>query len=78
MDLERLAAVPEKGNDTNGISELEDGPREWIRRRLFHHPVKQQVTVRADADALAQFKSAGREYQFLMNAILRQAKLNAK
>jgi uncharacterized protein (DUF4415 family) len=35
--------------------------------------VKQQVTVRLDADVLVWLRSTGRRYQSRLNAILRQA-----
>jgi len=40
--------------------------------------VKKQITARVDADVLAWLKSDGKGYQSRMNAILRQAMLNAK
>ncbi len=77
-DLKRLAALPEEEIDTSDIPEMADGPREGMKRGLFYRPVKQQVTVRVDADVLAWLKSAGRGYQSRMNAILRQAMLGVK
>ena len=39
--------------------------------------MKQQVTVRVDADVLAWLRSTGRGYQSKLNDILRQAMLRA-
>ncbi|MDE0347407.1 MAG: BrnA antitoxin family protein [Boseongicola sp.] len=40
--------------------------------------MKKQITTRVDADVLVWLKSGGKGYQSRMNAILRQAMLNAK
>ena len=39
----------------------------------FYRPIKQQVTVRIDADVLAWLKSGGKGYQTRLNDVLRQA-----
>jgi uncharacterized protein (DUF4415 family) len=39
--------------------------------------VKQQVTVRVDADVLTWLRSTGRGYQSRLNEILRQAMMRA-
>lgn len=49
-----------------------------MRRPEHFRPVKQQITARVDADVLAWLKSQGKGYQSRMNAILRDAMLNAK
>jgi uncharacterized protein (DUF4415 family) len=40
--------------------------------------VKQQTSVRLDADVLAWLKSQGKGYQTRMNKILREAMLNER
>jgi len=34
--------------------------------------LKQQISLRVDADVLARFRSHGKKYQTYMNAVLRQ------
>ncbi|MEN8336316.1 BrnA antitoxin family protein, partial [Acinetobacter pittii] len=41
----------------------------------FYRPVKQQTSVRLDADVLAWLKAQGKGYQTRMNKILREAML---
>jgi uncharacterized protein (DUF4415 family) len=43
----------------------------------FYRPIKQQLTVRVDADVLEGFKSQGSGYQSRLNDILRSAMLGA-
>lgn len=38
----------------------------------FYRPLKQQVTLRIDADVLAWFKARGGKYQTAVNAALRE------
>lgn len=44
-------------------------------RGKFYRPIKQQLTVRIDADILAWLKSYGKGYQSRLNAILRSVML---
>jgi len=51
--------------------------RDWSRakRGLFYRPVKQQLTLRIDADVIAWFKNRAREdkrYQTNINHALRE------
>lgn len=46
--------------------------RAIVRKGLEPVPPKQQVTLRIDADVLAWFKSRGKGYQSLINALLRE------
>ena len=54
-ELEALAALPDERIDTGDIPEV----RDWsgAGRGLFYRPVKQQLTMRLDADIVAWFKS---------------------
>src|ERR1700687_410190 len=53
-ELAALAALPDKAIDTSDAPELLD----WsgAKRGLFYRPLKQQLTLRLDADVVAWFK----------------------
>ncbi len=72
--LERLKALPDDEIDTSDkpvILELKNA-----RRGAFYRPVKQQITLRVDADVVAWFKKHagenGRGYQTAINRALRE------
>lgn len=69
-ELARLAKKPDKAIDTSEIPELAD----WrgSERGRFYRPLKQQITLRLDADILAWFKSRADKYQTGINAALRE------
>lgn len=69
-ELMRLAEQPEAAIDTRDIPEVTD----WAgaERGRFYRPIKQQVTLRIDADVLAWFKTRGDKYQTRINAALRE------
>jgi uncharacterized protein (DUF4415 family) len=72
-ELKALAALPDEAIDTSDVPELPD----WsgAKRGLFYRPVKQQLTLRLDADVVAWFKSratAGEGYQMRINQALRE------
>jgi uncharacterized protein (DUF4415 family) len=69
-ELRRLAEQREETIDTSDISEVEDWSE--AQRGRFYRPVKQQVTLRIDADLLAWFRSKGDKYQTRINAALRE------
>ena len=75
-ELEALKALPEGQIDTSGIPPLTDAFWKNAVRNPFYRPVKQQVTVRVDADVLAWLRSSGPGYQSKLNDILRQAMLS--
>ena len=54
-ELKSLARLPEAAIDTSDAPEL----RDWsgAKRGLFYRPVKQQLTLRLDADVVAWFKN---------------------
>ena len=60
--------------DLSDISEITDWSNA-IRHGQFYRPVKQQTSVRLDADVLAWLKGQGKGYQTRMNKILREAML---
>jgi uncharacterized protein (DUF4415 family) len=45
-------------------------------RNPFYRPVKQQLTVRLDADVIAWLREQGSGYQTRINALLRAAMLH--
>jgi len=68
-----LEALPEDQVDTTDAPEILD----WsdARRGVFYRPVKQQITLRIDADIIAWFKATsrdGRGYQTDINGALRK------
>ncbi len=71
-ELDALEALPDDQIDTSDIPETLD----WsgAKRGLFYRPVKQQITLRLDADVVAWFKQQapdGRGYQTDINRALR-------
>ncbi|MBF7686252.1 BrnA antitoxin family protein [Acinetobacter sp. B10A] len=76
-EIQRLLAkgnVPDEQLDLSDLPEITDWSHA-IRHGQFYHPVKQQISVRLDADVLAWLKAQGKGYQTRMNKILRQAML---
>ena len=76
-EVEHLLA---KGTVFDDQLDLSDIPEitDWsnaIRHGQFFRPVKQQTSVRLDADVLAWLKAQGKGYQTRMNKILREAML---
>ena len=69
-DLARLAAMSDADIDLSDIPEVTD----WsgAKRGLFYKPVKQQLTLRLDADVVDWFKKQGAGYQTKINAVLRK------
>lgn len=72
-EIEALSALPDDQIDTDDIPEVTD----WsgAKRGLFYRPVKQQITLRIDADLIDWFKRNPREgegYQTTINRALRE------
>ena len=72
-ELAALADLPDEEIDTSDAPEV----RNWAgaKRGLFYRPIKQQLTLRIDADVVAWFKSRtpkGEGYQTNMNRALRE------
>ena len=72
LELAALAARPDDV-DTNDIPETQAADWQGATRGRFYRPVKQQVTVRIDADVIDWLKQQGKGYQSRLNSILRQA-----
>lgn len=71
--IQALEALPDNQIDTTDAPEILD----WsdARRGVFYRPVKQQITLRLDADVIAWFKAqarGGRGYQTDINGALRE------
>src|SRR5947209_15108356 len=72
-ELTAFAALPDSAIDTSDATEVLD----WsgAKRGLFYRPVKQQLTLRLDADVVAWFKShtkSNEGYQTRVNRALRE------
>ena len=73
VQIRALEALPEDQIDTTDAPEILD----WsdARRGVFYRPVKQQITLRIDADIIAWFKDHapdGCGYQTDINGALRE------
>ena len=72
-EIAELATLADEEIDTSDIPEILD----WsgAKRGLLYRPVKQQITLRLDADVVAWFKAStpgGRGYQTQINRVLRE------
>lgn len=69
-DLKALAAMTDKDINLSDIPEQLD----WsgAKRGVFYRPIKQQLTLRLDADVVDWFKRQGEGYQTRINAVLRK------
>ena len=69
-ELVALDAMRDEDIDLSDASEVTD----WAaaERGKFYRPVKEQVTLRLDADVLHWFKQSGKGYQTRINAALRR------
>ncbi len=69
-DLARAIAMSDEDINTDDIPEVFD----WSDavRGKFYRPIKEQVTLRIDADLLAWFRQNEDKYQTAINAALRE------
>ena len=72
-ELQALADMPDDEIDFSDIPQTLD----WsdAKRGLFYRPVKQQITLRLDADIVAWFKTqteGEKGYQTAINRVLRE------
>jgi uncharacterized protein (DUF4415 family) len=72
-ELAALRAMADEDIDLSDAPELSESQWANAVRGKFYRPLKQQLTVRIDADVLAWLKRGGRGYQSRLNAILRTA-----
>ena len=72
-ELNALQAMPDSEIDYSDIPPAK--PEEWRGAVVgkFYRPIKQQLTLRIDADVLDWFKKQGRGYQTRINDLLRDA-----
>jgi len=73
--LAQLMARPDAEIDFTDIPPLEESFWRNAVRNPFYRPVKQQLTVRLDADVVAWLRRHGKGYQTRLNRVLRQAML---
>lgn len=75
-ELAALAGKTEGELDFSNVPATSEQDWQDAVRGKFYRPVKQQLTVRIDADVLAWLKKDGRGYQSRLNEILRSAMIN--
>ena len=73
--LAELAARPDSEIDFSEIPPLNESFWRNAVRNPFYRPVKQQLTVRLDADVVAWLRQQGKGYQTRLNKVLRHAML---
>lgn len=68
-----LAALDAVRDENIDLSDAPEAP-DWAagERGKFYRPVKEQVTLRLDADVLHWFRQSGSGYQTRINAALRR------
>lgn len=74
-ELADLAAMDDADIDTSDIPELSEAFFRNATIGMFYKPVKQQLTLRVDADVLDWFKrqgAGGKGYQTRINRVLRE------
>lgn len=76
-ELAALAVLPDSQIDHSDIPPLTDEFWKQATRNPFYKLTKQATTVRVDADVLMWLKGQGKGYQTRINAILREAMLQA-
>ena len=73
--LAQLAARPDSEIDFSEIPPLKESFWKNAVRNPLYRPVKQQLTVRLDADVVAWLRQQGKGYQTRLNQMLREAML---
>ena len=73
--LKNLSRRPDNEINTSDIPELTEKFWQNAVRNPFYRPLKQQLTLRLDADVIAWLRRQGRGYQTRANALLRDAML---
>jgi len=68
-ELEVVAAMPDENIDYSDAPYRPDAV--WMKAAEKLPQIKQQITLRIDAEVLAFFKHTGKRYQSRMNAVLR-------
>jgi uncharacterized protein (DUF4415 family) len=73
--LAQLAARPDSEIDFSEIPPLKESFWKNAVRNPLYRPVKQQLTVRLDADVIAWLRQQGKGYQTRLNQLLREVML---
>src|SRR5467141_380045 len=73
--LKNLSRRPDNEINTSDIPELTEKFWQNAVRNPFYRPLKQQITLRLDADIIAWLRRQGKGYQTRANALLREAML---
>jgi uncharacterized protein (DUF4415 family) len=73
--LAQLAQRPDSEIDFSDIPPATESFWKNAVRNPFYRPVKQQLTVRLDADVVAWLRQQGKGYQTRLNSVLREAML---
>ena len=73
--LEKLSRRSDEEINTSDIPELTEKFWQKAVRNPFYRHVKQQITLRLDADIIAWLRRQGKGYQTRANALLREAML---
>lgn len=68
-----LLEMRDEDIDTTDIPEVKDWSNAVVGK--FYRPVKEPITIRLDADLVAQLKAEGPGYQTRINALLRKTML---
>ncbi len=71
-ELAELAAMSDEDIDLSDIPEMTDEEWQAALKRGVYRPVKQQLTIRLDADIVDWFKRTQPKYQTAMNEVLRK------
>lgn len=75
--LSKLARRPDSAIDFSDIPPLTEKFWRNAVRNPFYRPIKQQLTLRLDADIVAWLRSQGKGYQTRASSLLRDAMLHA-
>ncbi len=75
-ELKALHMMPDSEIDYSDDSQVASDAWQGAIVGRFYKPMKQQLTLRIDADVVAWFKSQGRGYQTRINELLRREMLN--
>ncbi len=75
-ELTALAVMSDRDIDFSDLPVTTEQDWKGAVRGKFYRPVKQQLTVRIDADVVEWLKGQGKGYQSRLNTILRSAMLN--
>lgn len=74
-EITTIAAMLDDEIDFSDIPPLPESFWQNAVRNPFYRPVKQQLTVRLDADIIAWLRMQGKGYQTRINHLLREAML---